>query len=159
MATPNQIAANRRNALKSTGPQTPEGRAAVRLNGIKHGLTAQDLVLPDESIDDFEALFDSIEAEHQPATPTEVAIVRRIAIATWRLLRAYHVETGFFVIRRIDLKDELEKYTNLTVGASLAIIVHDDTGRSNTLYNISRYEGRLERSLDKALRNLSVCAQ
>ena len=131
MATQNQLAANRRNAQKSTGPSTQEGLAAVRLNGIKHGLTAQNLVLRDESINDFEALFDSIEAEHQPATPTEVAIVRRI-----------------------DLKDKLEEYSNLSVGASLAVIVHDDTGRANTLDNISRYEGRLELSLDKALREL-----
>ena len=42
MATQNQIDANRLNAQKSTGPKTPEGRAAVRLNGIKHGLTASE---------------------------------------------------------------------------------------------------------------------
>jgi len=41
MATDRQIAANRKNAQKSTGPKTPEGRAAVRLNGVKHGLTAK----------------------------------------------------------------------------------------------------------------------
>ena len=46
MATEKQIAANRLNAQKSTGPKTPEGRAAVRLNGVKHGLTAETLVLP-----------------------------------------------------------------------------------------------------------------
>jgi len=34
MATLKQIEANRRNALKSTGPRTPEGRAAVRLNAV-----------------------------------------------------------------------------------------------------------------------------
>ncbi len=89
MATQNQIDANRLNAQKSTGPKTPEGRAAVRLNGLRHGLTASDLVFPGESEADFETLFDSIEAEHQPTTPTEVAIVRRIAMATWRLHRSY----------------------------------------------------------------------
>ena len=154
MATQNQIDANRRNAQKSTGPKTPEGRAAVRLNGIKHGLTARALVLEGEKADDFEALFDSIQAEHQPTTPLEVAMVRRIAMATWRLLRAYHIEAGFFVIRRLDLQDQLEEYTNLSTGDKLAFIVLDDTRRSNALDNISRYEGRLERSLDKALREL-----
>src|SRR6266851_2940996 len=105
MATQNQIDANRRNAQKSTGPTTPEGRAAVRLNGLRHGLTASDMVFPGESEADFEALFDSIEAEHQPTTPTEVAIVRRIAMATWRLHRSYRVEAGLYTIRRIDMKD------------------------------------------------------
>jgi len=115
MATQNQIDANRRNAQKSTGPTTPEGRAAVRLNGLRrcrfnssaNGLTASDLVFPGESEADFEALFDSIEAEHQPTTPTEVAIVRRIAIATWRLHRSYRVEAGLYTIRRIDMQDHL----------------------------------------------------
>jgi hypothetical protein len=40
MSSRPQIAANRRNAQKSTGPRTPEGRVAVRLVGVKHGLTA-----------------------------------------------------------------------------------------------------------------------
>jgi hypothetical protein len=98
MATEKQIQANRRNAQKSTGPKTPEGRAAVRLNGVKHGLTASALTLPDESAAEFEALLDSMQAEHQPTTPTEVALVRRIAMATWRLTRLYHIESGFFTI-------------------------------------------------------------
>ena len=45
MSTDKQIVANQLNAKKSTGPKTPEGRAAVRLNGLKHGLTARDLRL------------------------------------------------------------------------------------------------------------------
>ena len=45
MATEKQFEANRLNAQKSTGPRTPEGRAAVRLNGVKHGLTAETIVL------------------------------------------------------------------------------------------------------------------
>src|SRR5260370_3426083 len=70
MSTEKQIAANRINAQKSTGPSTPEGRAAVRLNGVKHGLTAQTLVLKGESESDITPLLDSYEAEHEPATPT-----------------------------------------------------------------------------------------
>ena len=62
MATDKQIAANRLNAQKSTGPKTPEGRAAVRLNAIKHGLTAQSLVLPGENPEDFDELFQAFEA-------------------------------------------------------------------------------------------------
>jgi len=40
MATEKQIAANRRNALKSTGPRTPRGKAFTRLNRLYHGLRA-----------------------------------------------------------------------------------------------------------------------
>ncbi len=54
MATPNQTAANRRNAQESTGPRTPQGRAASRLNALKHGLTARHLVIRTESQRDFD---------------------------------------------------------------------------------------------------------
>ncbi len=45
MTSDKQAQANRRNALKSTGPKTPEGKAAVRHNATKHGLLSQE-VLP-----------------------------------------------------------------------------------------------------------------
>jgi hypothetical protein len=39
MASEKQIEANRRNALKSTGPKTQAGRARSRMNALKHGLS------------------------------------------------------------------------------------------------------------------------
>ena len=84
MSTDKQIAANQLNAQKSTGPKTPEGRGSVRLNGLKHGLTASTLVLEGENQSEFDLLLDSIESEHQPAEET---IVRQIAMATWQLRR------------------------------------------------------------------------
>src|ERR1700689_3775458 len=100
MATEKQTAANRLNAQKSTGPRTPEGRAAVRLNGVTHGLTAKTLVLKGESEDDFKALFSSLEAEHQPAAPTEEILVADLAMTTWRRRRLYKMESGFYNVRR-----------------------------------------------------------
>ena len=64
MPSDRQLAANQKNAQKSTGPKTPEGGAAVRL-------TAATLLLPGEKESDFESLLDSFESEHHPATPTE----------------------------------------------------------------------------------------
>ena len=49
MATEAQILANRRNAQKSTGPRTREGKAAVSQNAIKHGLLARQAVISSES--------------------------------------------------------------------------------------------------------------
>src|SRR6266853_4486540 len=99
MATEKQTAANRLNAQKSTGPKTPEGRAAVRLNGVKHGLTAETLVLNGESEADFEALLDAFEADHQPETALEATVVRQAAMCAWRLQRVYRAEAGFFHFR------------------------------------------------------------
>src|SRR5579863_10162734 len=96
MATEKQTAANCLNAQKSTGPRTPEGRAAVRLNGVTHGLTAKTLVLKGESEDDFKALFESLEAEYEPETPTEETLVADLAMATWRRRRLYNMEAGCY---------------------------------------------------------------
>jgi hypothetical protein len=93
MATARQIQANRRNAQKSTGPKTARGRAAVRWNGLKHGLNARTLILPGEDRADFKALLHSLQAEHQPATPRERKLVIESAKALWRarrILRKYH---------------------------------------------------------------------
>jgi hypothetical protein len=87
MATERQILANRRNALKSTGPKTPRGRAAVRMNSLKHGLNAKTLVLPGESRAEYKTLLRSLEAEHQPTTPRERRLVTESANALWRARR------------------------------------------------------------------------
>src|SRR5882672_5928090 len=96
MASDRQTAANRENSQKSTGPKTPEGRAAVRLNGLKHGLSAETIVVMGEDPADFDALYDSLLAEHQPATPTEEILVRQLAVAAWRQLRFFRMEAAFF---------------------------------------------------------------
>ena len=150
MATPAQIIANRRNAQKSTGPKTPEGREAVRLNGLKHGLASEILVLPGESLPDFENLLDSLESEHQPATPTEVILVRQMAMASWRLQRLVHMEASYYRLRREALDVHFKAYyTDLTEPDRQAIIAERDC--SHTLINFSRYEARLERSFHKSL--------
>ena len=49
ITSPARLAANRKNALKSTGPKTPEGKNAARLNAFKHGLAGEgDLLAPGE---------------------------------------------------------------------------------------------------------------
>src|SRR5262252_6159126 len=98
MASEKQIAANRLNAQKSTGPRTPEGRAAVRLNSLKHGLTAETLVLPGENASNLEALMDSFEDTFRPANPAEQELVRQMVMATWRLRRFSQVETSFLLL-------------------------------------------------------------
>jgi len=156
MATQKQIEANRANAQKSTGPKTPEGRAAVRLNGVKHGLTSKILVLDGEQEADFNELLSSLEAEHQPATPSEEILVRQLAMASWRLRRLYHVEAAVFAVRLTDLEEDMEDdyTTKLPDIERLAYVAIDDARRRSVLDNLSRYESRLERSFYKALHEL-----
>jgi hypothetical protein len=100
MTSDRKAEANRRNARKSTGPKTPEGKAAVRLNALKHGLLSQEILLPDE---DAEALWDldeRLRAELQPVGELENLLVDRIVSLTWRLRRLGRVEAGIFAWER-----------------------------------------------------------
>jgi hypothetical protein len=57
MATSAQIAANRENAKKSTGPQTEAGRQASSHNAVRHGLSGHAFALLDwESAEDFDTI-------------------------------------------------------------------------------------------------------
>ena len=75
MTSERQKAANQANALNSTGPKTLEGKAAVRFNAFRHGLLAQDAVLPGEDVDAFEDLRNRVRAELSPVGPIEEFLV------------------------------------------------------------------------------------
>jgi hypothetical protein len=156
MISERQQEANRRNAAKSHGPKTPEGRAAVRHNALKHGFTAAEIVLPtvEEQID-FEQFRAAFEEEHQPVGPTEEVLVEDIVIARWRLNRIRKMEPGFFALRREVLKNRIkDEFSSLDAQAHLALIVRTDAEYSDTLGKMSRYEGRFERTFYKALKEL-----
>jgi hypothetical protein len=94
MATLKQIEANRLNALKSTGPKTPQGKAAVRLNSLKHGLRAAAVVLPGEKQEEFDQLCAALDAEWQPQSPTARCYLEQMAIAQWKLRRVEIAEAS-----------------------------------------------------------------
>ena len=96
MASGKKVEANRRNALKSTGPKTPEGKATVRLNALKHGLRSEEVLLPAEDGEALRDLSESLRAELQPIGELEDLLVDRIVAAYWRLRRLGRVEAGIF---------------------------------------------------------------
>lgn len=96
VASKRQIDANRQNARKSTGPRTKKGKAITRLNALKHGLTAQDVLLSGENERAFEELCERLKIELCPEGVLESQLVERVAIALWRLRRVYRVEAGIF---------------------------------------------------------------
>ncbi len=88
MASEAQISANRRNAVQSTGPKTAEGKAAASRNALRHGLSAQPVVLFDEQARDFTQFHDGLRAALDPADAAEEELVERIVICAWRSRRA-----------------------------------------------------------------------
>jgi hypothetical protein len=96
MATIKQITANRLNAQLSTGPRTPEGKSAARLNALKHGIFATDPIIPTED----PVLFEAIRTGHYdrfvPATPEEHTLVAALIRNAWLLERLSNTETDMW---------------------------------------------------------------
>jgi len=94
MLTDAKIAANQANAQHSTGPRTPEGKAAVSQNSATFGLfAARDLVRPEDQ-SEYDELRAGLEAELCPATTMERTHAMEILHASWRLRRCAVVEAG-----------------------------------------------------------------
>jgi hypothetical protein len=77
-----RIEANRVNALKSTGPKTVEGKAASRLNAVKHGLSSQGYVLDDDFV---ERRTEEWGRTFHPSSPREEWVVQQMARASVRI--------------------------------------------------------------------------
>src|SRR5919112_1694309 len=153
MTSEKQSRGKGRNAQKSTGPTTSEGRPAVRHNALKHGLLAEDVLLLGEDKDELRALGERMVAELQPEGELEVMMVEKVVAARWRLQRLHRVEAGIF--------EELTSATSST----FVVTRHNEAtmlGRSfirdaqgaNAFSKLSRYEVPIERSLFRALHEL-----
>jgi len=95
--SPEQLAANRANAAKSTGPRTPEGKTRSAQNARKHGFTASSYaVVRLEDLNEVANLKDDLVAFYQPVNSQELFAVERIALAQQALLRAARLESGLF---------------------------------------------------------------
>jgi hypothetical protein len=98
MTSYRQIEANRRNALKSTGPRTEAGKQASRCNAVRHGLTAETVISALEDAEDYRAFEAAITADYSAESAVERELVLRLASVLWRLRRATKMETGLFEI-------------------------------------------------------------
>jgi hypothetical protein len=100
-----QIEANRRNALRSTGPTTADGKRRSRQNAVRHGLSAETVVEIVEDIDDYRGFEAAIIADYDARTAVERELVLRLASLLWRLRRATMIETELLKIQAEVLRD------------------------------------------------------
>jgi hypothetical protein len=100
-----QVEANRRNACKSTGPITEEGKQRSRCNAVRHGLTAETVIGALEDADDYKVFEAAIIADYDVQSAVERELVLRLASLLWRLRRATTMETGLFEIQAAYLRE------------------------------------------------------
>src|SRR5215210_3365007 len=147
MSSARKAAANRQNALKSTGPKTPDGKAAVRLNALRHGLLSEEILLPGEDEEALRELTEGLRAELQPVGELEGLLVDRITSLLWRLRRLGRVEAGVFIQESYGDVGDSDAST-----LGLSFIRHGNG--ANAFSKLSRYEAGIERGLYKALHEL-----
>jgi hypothetical protein len=93
-----QLAANRANAAKSTGPRTAEGKARAALNSRKHSLTAAAVtMLRIEDQGELDNLRADALTHYQPQTSQEIFAVERIAVCQLMMIRGWRLEAGMFI--------------------------------------------------------------
>ena len=155
MTSERQKAANRANAVHSTGPKTPEGKAVVRLNAVRHGLLARDAVLPGENSDAFEDLWNEVWAELSPVGPIEKLLVERIINSIWRLRRSVRAETALhhwrvYWLKAIRLKDRISSHVKPALDTtSFLTIIPDEAAHSEATKALE--EAEAERDRDEVL--------
>ncbi len=153
MATEAQINANRRNALKSTGPRTPEGKARSAQNALKHGLAAisPHAFLAVEDKPAFERLLAGYMRIYNPQHADEVDLLVDAAYCKWRQQRLWNTDTQLvemaIAINQQDLQRQLPK-------ANAAAHVANATALCSPHAQLNRrYEAQLHRQY---LRNLAL---
>ena len=110
MASLKQLEANRRNALKSTGPRTPEGKKISCLNALKHGVYSHNVVLPYEDHQAWEIHFNNFVDAARPSDAIEAALTRQLASIEWRMQRFDRMEAAHLLFRfNVGYRDEVER--------------------------------------------------
>lgn len=140
-----QTAANRQNALKSTGPRTPEGKAVVALNAQKHGLLSKEVLLPDEDEAALVEFGKHLRPHLAPVGELEALLVDRIVASAWRLRRVMAIEVGVF--ERGGTPYSLGRDKDTDPGQAFL-------RGSDVFSKLSRYETTIERGLFRALHEL-----
>jgi len=147
MSSQRKIDSCRANGAKSRGPKTVAGREKSSMNALRHGLTAETILLANESPERFKYVRDSYIEQFHPVGEVELDLVEEMVVAKWRQRRNQTIEAAL-LNREMEQQDEPDEINRLaTAFVSLA-------ENSNALALLTRYEPRLQRDYHRALKSL-----
>jgi hypothetical protein len=164
MASEAQVLANRRNAEKSTGPRTEEGKAASAQNAVKHGLLARQDVISSEDHEEFDLHRGEMLGELAAVGPVETMLAERIVSLSWRLKRAERIGNEAFdylfakdtsgpavkLPRLMSAGDPTTSDPTLVLGRTVV----RDFSNERVMDRLLMYERRIESSLYKSMAEL-----
>jgi hypothetical protein len=133
---------NRANSKNSTGPKTEAGKQRSSRNALRHGLTAQTVVMPSEDLELYESHKKSFHDDHSPKGSLESNLVQALADATWRLNRVAALEANLLAVSANDVQD------------SMALIAFLER-QAKAIAALSLHSQRLSRQIEKTAAQLS----
>ena len=133
---------NKANAQHSTGPNTEAGKQRSSLNALRHGLTGQLVVMPNEDHHLYESHKKAFRDEYQPQGVTEENLVHALADASWRLNRVAPLETNL-----------------LSIAYSPADLVQGLLDQAKAMANLSLHSQRLSRQFERTVTQLRALQQ
>jgi hypothetical protein len=170
MTTEAKVAANRRNAARSTAPCTQQGKAIVAQNALKHGLLARQDVIAGEDPQEFELCRDRLLGELAPVGDMETLLAQRIVSLAWRLKRAQRFQDQLFdYLLAKELEDWLDAFDDTLSeeevqemtrdpetdpGLAIGRVVAGDYCNGKVLDRLMLYERRIESSLYRTMKEL-----
>jgi hypothetical protein len=139
---------------KSTGPRTDEGKRKSALNAMRHGLTGRTIVMPHEDMQAYHAFCKELFEDLAPETSLERQCAQTFCDTQWRLNRARSIEDAMIALGHAEAAGNIEtEHPQVYAALTAARVFRDD---SKSFVNLSLYEQRLQRTLDKALRQLQT---
>jgi hypothetical protein len=142
-----RLAANRANALHSTGPRTGQGKAAASLNAVKTGLTGRTVLLSTEDAAEYERHLAAFWDEYQPIGLRECELAQSIADTFWRLARIPSLEMAIFAKGRIEFAGLFEEHE--LAARPLLMDAHTFLVYEKPIRNLQLQEARLVRRREK----------
>src|ERR1017187_480588 len=146
MSSNRKTESSRANGARSHGPVTVEGKQRSSENALRHGLLAGQVVIGGESREGFVDVLTGHVQRFQPTDEVEYGFIEEMAVCHWRLRRTWAIEARM-----------LQKQVDLQPGGDAIGCITDafeNHAASPTLAVIHRYETRLHRMYQRALKNL-----
>ena len=150
-----QILANRRNAERSCGPKSPEGKMRSRANALKHGLTGEGVALTNEDAAEVERMYAAFEADFRPSDEMGRLLIRRMATCGVRMERSVLQETAALSERVLEAQAEAEANGEDPIEAGHRAMF--DPSKEACLAR--KYEAAAERGFFRALKEFRQLAR
>ena len=141
MSSTAQIAANRLNSQKSTGPRSVEGKAVSKFNALKHGIDAASACIPGEDPIERQQLTEAFFQRFMPVEPDEIACVESMIENFWLCRRYTKIETALMT-------------KMLAENGDLAGLFNPANPQSKVLESIMRHREAADRAFYRASKHI-----